>query len=113
MITMRMIVNATGAVATAIALAIILVAKFVEGAWVTIVVIPALIGVFRFVRACYREQERQVGVAGALRFDSQPPPVVIVTLSAWDKPAAKSVRLAMRISPDVVAVHSDEPGRRR
>ena len=36
-------INATGAVATGVALAIILVAKFVEGAWVTLLLIPAAV----------------------------------------------------------------------
>ena len=43
---LRLWVNGVGAVATGVALAIILAAKFVEGAWITVVAIPTLLTLF-------------------------------------------------------------------
>src|SRR5262249_10331819 len=47
-------VNGVGAGATAITLLVVLVAKFVEGAWVTVLLIPAMLAVFGSVRRHYR-----------------------------------------------------------
>src|SRR5215213_3800797 len=43
-------INATGAAATATALLIVAVSKFTHGAWITVVVIPACIAAFRWIR---------------------------------------------------------------
>ena len=47
-------VNAVGAVATGITLCIIIVAKFSEGAWMTLIMIPALLGVMLGVGRHYK-----------------------------------------------------------
>ena len=103
--SVRMAVNATGAIATGIALTIILFAKFTEGAWITIVAIPLMILLFRAVRVTYRRMNRQSKAHGPLAPNFGEPPVVITPIRAWDLPAAKSLRMAMWLSPDVIAVH--------
>ncbi len=103
--TIRLCLNAVGAIGTGIALAIILAAKFVEGAWITIVVVPLLITLFKLVQRYYRMLERQVGTAGPLDFQNNSPPVVVVPIRSWNKLEAKSLRFAMWLSPDVIAVH--------
>ena len=101
----RLGVNAVGAIGTAVALAIILAAKFVEGAWITIVAVPVLLTLFKLVHGHYRKLERQVGTAGPLDFQNNSPPVVVVPIRSWDKLEAKSLRFAMWLSPNVIAVH--------
>jgi hypothetical protein len=101
----RAAVNATGAVTTAVALGIILIAKFSEGAWITIIVIPLLITLFKGVNRHYRRLAKQVAQSGPLAFGESEPPVVVVAIRGWDKLACKSLRLAMWISSDVIALH--------
>lgn len=45
----NMLINGVGAVVTALALAVILVAKFWEGAWMTLLIVPALLVLFSAV----------------------------------------------------------------
>src|SRR5262249_55561398 len=46
-----MLINGLGAAATGVALVIVLISKFLEGAWITVVLIPAFVGLFYGVRA--------------------------------------------------------------
>ncbi|MBO0749495.1 MAG: APC family permease, partial [Porphyrobacter sp.] len=49
----RLLLNAFGAAATAVALAIIVAAKFLEGAWIVVIAIPLTISLFVAVRRYY------------------------------------------------------------
>src|SRR5207253_11273647 len=53
-----MAVNATGAVCTAVTLVVVLVSKFAEGAWVMMLLVPVLLGVFTAVHAQDRKSTR-------------------------------------------------------
>ena len=93
-----------GAVATATALAIILAAKFIEGAWITIVAIPLLLTLFWLVRRSYGRVEEQLICPEALDLGHNEPPVVLVPMRRWDRPMGKSLRFGMHLSTDVVAI---------
>ena len=104
---LRLAVNGLGAAATGTALAIILAAKFTEGAWLIIVVVPLALLLLKLVRRYYRAMEGHAlrGAARCLSLDGQAPPVVVVPLERWDGTASRAVRTALRLSPDVVALH--------
>jgi hypothetical protein len=93
-LSVRLGVNAVGAVATAGALAIILAAKFMEGAWITVLAIPALISLFWVIHRHYQFVEKQVGYCAPL-----------VPIGRWDRLSRKCIRFAIRLSPEVIAVH--------
>lgn len=99
-------VNAVGASATAVALAVILIAKFAEGAWVTVVLIPSALFVFLRVKRHYRYVasqticEREIDLAGGTE-----PPIVVVPVRVWDTVTEKALRFALRISPEVIGLH--------
>ncbi len=107
---LRLLVNGVGAAATGVALAIILAAKFTEGAWLTAVVIPATLLLLRAVRRYYD------GLAQRLTCDHQPafqpheyqPPQILIPIGGWDRVSEKAVAFAMRLSPDVTALHCTE-----
>jgi amino acid transporter len=103
----KLAINGLGAVATGIALAIILAAKFIEGAWLTVIVIPCTIILLRAVRRYYDEIDRQVLRGSHRRVDLRhhAPPVVLVPIKRWDRLARKAVEYALRLSPDVTALH--------
>jgi hypothetical protein len=103
----KLAINALGAAATGIALAVILAAKFLEGAWVTVLVIPAAVGLLWAVRHYYDDIDRQVlsDRERLIDFRRREPPIVIVPIKRWDRLARKALEYAIRLSPDVTALH--------
>ena len=100
-----MAVNGVGAAATGLALAVILVAKFAEGAWMTVVLVPAILALFAGVKRHYRQVLRQIACLRPLDFSGLEPPIVVVPIETWNMLSAKALRFALRISHDVRAVH--------
>jgi hypothetical protein len=103
----RMAVNGVGAVATGTALIIILAAKFVAGAWLTIIVIPATVMLLKAIRSYYERLDQQIVSGAERRFDvgDLTPPVVLIPIERWDRVAQTALRFALRISRDVTALH--------
>jgi hypothetical protein len=101
----RLAINALGAAATAIALAIIIVAKFMEGAWITLLVIPCVILLLRAIKRYYTELDAQLRKDGPLDLRAIDPPVVLVATEGWNRLTDRALRFALRLSPDVMAVH--------
>src|ERR1035441_8409751 len=66
----RMAVNGIGAVATGITLVVVLVAKFTTGAWITAILVPALMSVMVAVRHHYDGVAREVAVEGPMRMEN-------------------------------------------
>jgi amino acid transporter len=97
-------VNTVGAVTTGAALIIIVIAKFTEGAWITIIVIPCVIGLLVTIHRYYVRVAATVEV-GALDFDDTRPPIFLVAVQEWNRLARKALRLAVTLSPDVIAIH--------
>jgi hypothetical protein len=100
----KIIFNALGAVITAIALIIIIVAKFVEGAWIVIITAPLLAFLFTRINKHYKKIARVVEKPLELQVSQLKPPAVIIPISGWDRVAEKAVRFGLLISDDVTAV---------
>jgi hypothetical protein len=104
-IRMHLLTNATGAATTAAALVIIVIAKFTAGAWITIVVVPAVIVLLKSIRRYYDQLAARVRDSSPLQIASSEPPVVLVAIDEWNRLADKSIALALSLSPDVIGVH--------
>jgi len=100
----NLVINGLGAMATAMTLAVVLVAKFVEGAWVTALLIPAMLAVFGSVRRHYRGVALEIDSPAPLDVTNIQPPIVIVPISAWTKMSQKGLRFALKLSRDIFAV---------
>jgi amino acid transporter len=100
-----MLVNGLGAMATAMTVVVVIIAKFVEGAWVTVLLIPAIIFLMVSVRRHYDRVAAEVASSASLDVTRLRPPLVVVPVRAWDKVAQKALRFALEISPDVRVVH--------
>jgi amino acid transporter len=99
-------INALGALATTVALGIIGVAKFSEGAWISVLVIPATVTLFFGVRHHYLAVSRQIEKKHPFSVETKPkPPIVVIPMKGWDVVAEKALRFAMTISDDIVAIH--------
>jgi amino acid transporter len=102
-----MLINGLGAIATAITTAVIIVSKFVEGAWITMLVIPAIIVLMLRIRRHYARVAREVGGRTMLDVENLQPPLVVVPIEEWNKTSEKAIQFALTVSPDVIAVHVD------
>jgi hypothetical protein len=103
----KLAINSSGAVATGIALGIILVAKFTEGAWLTIIVIPCTLLLLRAIRRYYDEIDRQIltGSQRAVDLSDPSPPVALVPIKRWDRLSRNAVEYARHLTPDITALH--------
>src|SRR5216683_1995897 len=103
-----MLINGIGALATGITVMVIVVAKFAEGAWVVVVLLlPAMLVFMGRVRRHYERVGKEVALTSAmvLRARSLTPPIVIVPVDRWNAATEKALQFAMRLSPDVEALH--------
>jgi hypothetical protein len=96
-----------GAVATGITLVVVLVAKFTEGAWITAILVPALIITMSAVKRHYDRVARQIAVDCPMRVENLIEPLVILPLDRWSRITEKGLRFALKISDQVQAVHVD------
>jgi amino acid transporter len=102
-----MLVNGLGATATAITVLVVLVAKFAEGAWITLLLIPGLLAVMIAVRRQYHQVSMSVLCQSPLEIHGFQAPLVVVPVDRWSKIAKEALTFALNISPDVVALHID------
>jgi amino acid transporter len=104
--------NGLGALATAATVLVIGISKFLEGAWITIFLIPALVITLLRIRTHYREVGRELtlhGLPPSLRPD--PRPRVVIPISGVHRGIVDAVNYARAISADVTAVYVElEPG---
>jgi hypothetical protein len=100
----KLMINAVGALATTIALLIVIVSKFTYGAWITAIVIPLFVLLFRQIR---RYNDRLVALTradGPLDLSNLTPPAVVIPLRRLDQLGHKALRFALTISPDVYVI---------
>ncbi|PBC06938.1 APC family permease [Mesorhizobium sp. WSM3859] len=102
---MHLAINALGGAITALALVVIVIAKFREGAWITVIVIPLVIVLLRLVRRYYDHLEAGLREPGKLNLGNTQPPVVLVVTQQWNSMTDKALSFAFQLSKDVIAVH--------
>jgi amino acid transporter len=99
-------VNGLGAVVTGITALVVLVAKFVEGAWITLLFIPLTIFIFALVRRHYHSVKvfstckEPVDAAGLAQH-----PIAVITIDRWSSITRQGIEFAARLSSEVIALH--------
>jgi amino acid transporter len=101
----KLLLNGVGATATAVTLVVVLVAKFIEGAWVAMLLIPAMLFVFGAVRRHYHAVALEIAQPAPLDVSDLDEPIVVVPLSGWSRIAHKAIRFALKLSSEIHAVH--------
>lgn len=101
----HLIINALGAASTGVALVIIITAKFTEGAWIMVLVIPGVVILLTSIRSYYDQLDASLRDDQPISFADVKPPVVLVVTQRWDKLTDRALGFALRLSPDVSAVH--------
>jgi amino acid transporter len=105
--------NAIGAVVTGLVMVTIAATKFTHGAWIVVLLIPALVTVFVMVHRHYEE----VAVQLSLDAFSPPPPMtntVLVLVGDIHRGVIKAIQYAQTLSPNAKAVFVEtDPERTR
>jgi amino acid transporter len=100
----RAVINGVGAVFTTVALAIELISKFTEGAWLIVIIVPLFVALFSRVHTLYR----RIGIL--LHLGEQPPPpqrrnsLVIVPVGGMSRLTAAAISTALSLGDEVLAV---------
>jgi amino acid transporter len=103
----RMVVNGFGAFATGITLLVVLVAKFVDGAWVTALLIPIMIAIMAAVKRHYIGVDKETQKIGPIDLAHIAEPIVVIPVDRWSRITEKGLRFALMLSKEVRAVHVD------
>ena len=103
-----MLVNGLGGLVTGVTTCVVLVAKFVEGAWITLLFVPLTITLFTVVRRHYHAVKMMtscrvpVDAAGLSQ-----PPIAVIAIDRWSNITRQGIEFAARLSPEVIALHVD------
>jgi hypothetical protein len=101
-------VNGFGAFVTGITVLVVLVAKFAEGAWITLLFIPLTIVFFRRVRLHYHQVRRLTSCRAPVQASSlSRDPLVVIPVDRWSSITRQGIEFAARLSPEVIALHVD------
>jgi hypothetical protein len=104
--------NGLGALATGTTLIVVAISKFAQGAWITILVIPALVVMFLQIRNHYRAVGKQLSLRGLPPTIKPFPPLrVVIPISGVHRGMIDAVTFAESISKHVTAVYIElDPG---
>jgi amino acid transporter len=102
-----MFVNGLGAAATGITVVVVLMAKFTEGAWITLLLIPGLLLAMGSVRRQYHRVSMEISCQSPIDLHTFHAPLVVLPIDRWSQIARRALAFAVTISHDVVAVHID------
>ena len=106
------VINALGALVTAFTLIIVSISKFTQGAWISLIIIPALVFIFIQIRKHYQHVSAQLSMHGlppSLR--PWPQQRVVIPISGVHRGMVDAVNFARAISEHVTAVFVDaDPG---
>jgi len=101
------VINGVGAIATALVMIVLIVTKFVHGAWIVVVVTPLLVLMFRAIHKHYLSVADQLSIEGLepLRAVNH---TVIVPISGIHRGVLNALQYAKSIAPEnVSAVYVD------
>lgn len=121
------LINGLGAFSTGVVLIIIAASKFLEGAWLVVLLIPILFAMFKAIRRHYTRVEKQLALAGAssstssgvtigtadtMNLNNETSYQIIVPVSSINKLTISTLNFAQALGSRVTAIHvSDNPDR--
>lgn len=118
-VTKSQLFNAVGAVATGIVLVIIIITKFLVGAWLVVILIPMLFVIFKAINRHYSHVETQLRLPGKVKASELIPTLpingdrtrtIIVPVSRINKVSLMTLDFARSLGDSVTALFiSDDP----
>ena len=102
---LKLTINAVGAVLTAVVAVVFAVTKFADGAWIVLILMPAIVGVFYVIHRHSQALAKRL----SLESYAAPPGImrkrVILPVSGVHQGTLHALRFARSLSNDVTAVH--------
>jgi hypothetical protein len=109
---LKSLINGVGALVTMTTLAVVIFSKFLEGAWITVLLIPFIVLGFRRISTHYQQVRKELSLRG-LPPSLKPiePTRVVIPVSGVHRGIVGAVSFARSISDNVTAVYIElEPG---
>ena len=103
--SLRMWVNGVGAVATGLTAIVVLVAKFVQGAWITALLIVLMILTMRAVKRHYLRVDRETALDRPIVPAAISQPIVVLPIDRWSRITEKALSFALSMSTDIRCLH--------
>ena len=103
-------VNGVGALATGATVIVVLVAKFIEGAWVTALLIPTLLILMMAVKRYFDRVAIELECTEPFNTEGLSAPLIIVPIQKWSRLTRKAIEVAYSLSRDIEAVHVSVEG---
>lgn len=100
-----MVINAVGAVSTFAVLIVVLATKFIEGAWIVLLLVPLSVALFSGIKRHYNFVADQINTEAPINVNKLKAPVAVVVMRRWSTISEKALRFALSLSDDVIAVH--------
>jgi hypothetical protein len=101
----RIFINGLGAVATGVTAVVVLVAKFAEGAWITALLIAAMILVMHLVKRHYLNVDKETALDRPIVLNQVSSPIVVLPIDRWSRITEKALLFALSMSKDIRCVH--------
>ncbi len=102
----KMVINGFGAICTAIVMVVFAGTKFLDGAWIILILIPILVAIFFAIHHHYKNLAKKLSLNN---FGGFPPRTirhrVIIPVSSVHQGTVAALRYARILSDDVTAVH--------
>ena len=108
----KLIANGVGAIATFTTLIVVGYSKFLDGAWITVLIIPIIVMIFLKIHSHYKEVAQELSLHG-LPPSLRPLPAarVVIPISGVHRGIVDAVDFARSITNEVTAVYVElEPG---
>ncbi|MGC2479023.1 MAG: APC family permease, partial [Candidatus Sulfotelmatobacter sp.] len=100
------LVNGLGALVTGTTTAVVLVAKFAQGAWITLLFIPLTIVFFSMVRRHYHSVKMLTSCKIPVDAEGlNQHPIAVIAIDRWSNITRQGLEFAARLSPEVIALH--------
>jgi amino acid transporter len=102
----KSVINGTGAIVTLIALSIIAYSKFLDGAWLVVILIPAMVLGFTRIHDHFLELSRELTLRGRHPPNhTDPRPRLIIPISSVHRGTVNALEYALSITNHVTAVY--------
>jgi amino acid transporter len=102
---LRVFANGLGALATGITTLVVLVAKFTEGAWITALLIAAIIVAMHLVKRHYVRVSREISLDRPFVPATITEPIVVLPVDRWSRLTEKALSFALSLSSDIRCLH--------
>ena len=102
-----MFVNLFGAICTGGTVLVVVTTKFVEGAWITVLMIPSIIALMYGIRRHYDGVTAEIANPEPLVPRDLRAPIVVMPMITWNKIVRQGLQFALNLSSEIHVLHVD------